>query len=131
MNDGENDDGEQRSQDPENGYDLGDQGQSDQHQGYAAQGEFGNPQATMLAFVMGLRGLAGFEPPNIFSSWIVARFRDRILHEIHNTLVRPREDLPTRLIVCLLMEILKLAARLGRSIILPKAKRPRSLAATL
>ena len=80
MNDGENDDGEQRSQDPEDGDHLGHQSQTDHHQGYAAQGELGNPQAAMLAFVKGLCGFPGFEPPNILRSWIVARGRNRSFH---------------------------------------------------
>jgi hypothetical protein len=38
---------------------------------------------------MGLLGSQGFEPPNILRSWIVARFRDRILHmAIHMNLIR-------------------------------------------
>ena len=35
----------------------------------------------MLAFIAGLRRSQGFEPPKILCAWIVARFRDRILHE--------------------------------------------------
>jgi hypothetical protein len=81
MKDGENDDTEKRSQYPDNRHYFGDQGQPDHHQGYATQGELGIPQAAMPAFEKGLGELARFEPPNIFSSWIVARFRDRILHE--------------------------------------------------
>jgi len=43
----------------------------------------------MLTFIMGLLGSQGFEPPNILRSWIVARFRDRILHmAIHMNLIR-------------------------------------------
>lgn len=82
MNDHQNDEGEQRSHDPENRDHLGRQGQANQNQGYAAQRELGNPESAILAPAQGFRRLRGFEPPNIFRARIATRFRERISHEV-------------------------------------------------